>query len=124
MSTLRDLLGDKWPEGTKVRIPSYSKDEWFRPVYLTTNGYYYGLKDSGNNGYDHGTGSCKWEIIKQTKKITLYKYTYKSEDGIEQSEWVSFNWESFWKRYSINGWDSELWVLLKIESKEIEIEEK
>lgn len=90
-------------------------------TYGPTGQYIY-LDDLGNlkdeRGYKRNYNSLLrykiWEPPKQKKKVTLYRYTYKSSIGdvIYQSEWMSAEHE-----------DHRHLGILKIETKEVEYEE-
>ena len=111
MSTLKELLGDKWVDGIVLGKNTDPGLE-FRPKYVTKSGYYYGLKDGMTTHYSEYSQS--WKIIKPTKKITLFRYTYKLKDGeYHQSWWQSLAWEDCIVSCG---------ECLKTESKEIEIE--
>lgn len=57
-----------------------------------------------------------YEEPKPKKKVTLYRYTYREDNGpdIEQTNWVSYGFKEGWSNH---------FTLLKTESKEVEYDD-
>lgn len=125
MSTLKELLGDKWEEGTRVKC-SFWNASWFEPKCLH-NGMYWGVCNQEKPANWHSSYS-DWEIIKPTKKIILHKYTFEYYYGgrylVQEVEYVNLVWDEYLK-FMVDCCELDIKnaKLLKTESKEIEIDE-
>lgn len=106
-----------WLEGKKIRRKEWDKEHYIK-FLIEKRVWSWDYKVPFSRFLEELFRKNDWEYFKETKKITLYRYTCQAKEdskNIHQTGWISETWK--------HG-STSLYNIIKTETKEIKIEGK